>query len=989
MDLDSPPPRASGPAGWVLAVDFGTSNTGAALRFADTRVPGGPDGRVEKVTLGSGSDTMPSAVVLTGTGWRVGQAALNARRTDPTTFVGAPKARLGQEPAVFGDDLVSPAQIVAHVLTAVRERAVRAAGGTAPDRVVLTHPVGWGPARLGALCEAAVLAGFDAAQVWLLPEPVAALHAPAAPQALPPGSRVAVVDIGGGTCDIAVLETTDSGPVVVAQTGDDRLGGNDLDDLLYRWVTDRLTASGQAPVVAALDEPENLGAALTLLDVVRAAKQELSEYPTAPVGVSVAGHDTVVTVSRDEYETLISPAMAQAAELLTRALRDSGTTRLARLHLTGGTAYTPALARALHQVTGIIAEPLGDPKMAVATGALRTPDALATPAARPRTPHTPQVRPAAPAEPAVVLLGGRYELGEVIGHGGMAEVHLGRDQLLGRQVAIKVPHLSLVRDPAFRRRFAREARLAGKLNHPAIVRVYDTDEADLPGPTGGRVRVPFIVMERVVGHPLGDLLPDGRPLSVDSALSITSDVLAALELAHQAGVVHRDVKPANVMVTASGAIKVMDFGIARSVAETGTTTTEGVVGTAAYLSPEQAVGERVDTRSDLYSTGCLLFEMLTGRPPFVADSTVGVAYAHVNDTPPRPSSLVPQLPPVLDEVLAKALAKDRDARYPTAEAFRADLDAVRRDPTTRPPGLPREPDNAPTTVMPPADRGERRATVALPASAPPRPPSPPPPPRPRSVAPQQRPSSHSAHRPAAPTAPASAPAAPRRNQAGAVMVAVAVVVALAGVGAWGQVRGWWPWTRGATSAEPAVTTSPEPAPVVAGTCLTLDAVTLFYDRPDDWASNVTDCGDGANVQVAGITPDDVTTDCDDTTGCWSFSDSGFTYLMNTVPTVDTCFYGFINLGHPERGRSANADVLRTTACGHTFPPLDREEAADTYDLLVSDLVPAEFQIVRLFDEDVDGPGRTCPDDARPWRGITYSPGVTMTVCSVVSYQLRD
>ncbi|MDR3068399.1 MAG: protein kinase, partial [Cellulomonas sp.] len=293
----------------------------------------------------------------------------------------------------------------------------------------------------------------------------------------------------------------------------------------------------------------------------------------------------------------------------------------------------------------------------------------------------------------MTLLGGRYELGEVIGCGGMAEVYLGRDQLLGRQVAIKVPHLSLVRDPTFRRRFAREAKLAARLNHPAIVRVYDTDEADLSAPTGGQVRVPFIVMERVVGHPLGDLSLDGLP--VDRALGIVCDVLAALELAHEAGVVHRDIKPANVMIAASGAVKVMDFGIARSVTGTGTTT-EGVIGTAAYLSPEQALGKRVDTRSDLYSAGCLLFELLTGRPPFVGDSPVEVVYAHVNDTPPRPSSLAPHLPPVLDEVVAKALAKDCDARYPSAATFRADLDTVRRDPTTRPPGLPKPPADPPT-----------------------------------------------------------------------------------------------------------------------------------------------------------------------------------------------------------------------------------------------------------------------------------------------------
>ncbi|MCL2850531.1 MAG: Hsp70 family protein, partial [Micrococcales bacterium] len=292
VGLDSPPRESA--AGWVLAIDFGTSNTGAAIRF--------DDGRIDKVTLSSGSDTMPSAVVRTDgpanapgeKQWRVGQAALNARRTNPSTFVGAPKTRLGQEAAVFGDDLVAPAQIVAPVLRTVRERAVRAAGGTEPAQVLLTHPVGWGRARTDALCQAAVAAGFAAERLWLLPEPVAAFHAHTTTAQLDPGARVAIVDIGGGTCDVAVLEITSGGGLaVVAQAGDDRLGGNDLDDLLYRWVTDQLSLSGHEQIVDALDDPENLGAVLTLIDTVRAAKQDLSEYPSAPVAVQVGGMEAV------------------------------------------------------------------------------------------------------------------------------------------------------------------------------------------------------------------------------------------------------------------------------------------------------------------------------------------------------------------------------------------------------------------------------------------------------------------------------------------------------------------------------------------------------------------------------------------------------------------------------------------------------------------------------------------------------------------------
>ena len=355
--------------GWTLAVDFGTVNTAAALRFAD--------GRVDKVRLGSASDTMPSAVVVIDGHWRTGQSALNARYASPQTFVASPKTRLGQEAVPLGEEMVTPAQIASHVLAAVRERAVRAAGGTEPDLLVLTHPVQWGGTRLDALREAAVLAGFPAQRTWLLPEPIAALYAYSAPETLPPGSRVVVVDTGGGTCDVAVVQTNGPAPTpppfVVAQEGDDRLGGNDLDDLLYRWVLDQLHASGRSDLVGMLDAPQHLGAALTLRDVVRGAKEDLSEHPDAPIGIQIDGTGTSLTITRDEYEKLIVEPMARVAALTARALRTSGTTHLAALYLTGGTASTPALARALHQVTGILAAPIGDPKFVVPLGALSFP----------------------------------------------------------------------------------------------------------------------------------------------------------------------------------------------------------------------------------------------------------------------------------------------------------------------------------------------------------------------------------------------------------------------------------------------------------------------------------------------------------------------------------------------------------------------------------------------------------------------------------------
>lgn len=277
-------------------------------------------------------------------------------------------------------------------------------------------------------------------------------------------------------------------------------------------------------------------------------------------------------------------------------------------------------------------------------------------------------------------LGGRYEVGKLIGRGGMAEVHVGHDSRLGRRVAIKLLRADLARDPTFQARFRREAQSAAGLNHPSIVAVYDTGEDVVTTDAGAAAHVPYIVMEYVEGHTVRELLKDGQAVPIDEALEIASGVLGALEYSHHAGIVHRDIKPGNVMLTPSGAVKVMDFGIARAMADQGATmtATHAVVGTAQYLSPEQARGEVVDTRSDLYSTGCLLFELLTGRPPFVAESPVAVAYQHVSEPPPTPSSLASDIPESLDRITLKALAKDRNQRYQTAAEFRSDLEAVAR-----------------------------------------------------------------------------------------------------------------------------------------------------------------------------------------------------------------------------------------------------------------------------------------------------------------------
>jgi serine/threonine-protein kinase len=267
-------------------------------------------------------------------------------------------------------------------------------------------------------------------------------------------------------------------------------------------------------------------------------------------------------------------------------------------------------------------------------------------------------------------LSDRYELGEILGFGGMSEVHLARDTRLHRDVAVKVLRADLARDPSFYLRFRREAQNAAALNHPAIVAVYDTGEAATP-----RGPLPYIVMEYVDGVTLRDIVHTDGPMPPRRALEVIADACQALNFSHQHGIVHRDVKPANIMISRTGAVKVMDFGIARALADSGNpvTQTAAVIGTAQYLSPEQARGEQVDARSDVYSLGCVLYEMLTGEPPFVGDTPVAVAYQHVREDPIPPSHKRAGISPELDAVVLKALAKNPDNRYQTAAEMRADL----------------------------------------------------------------------------------------------------------------------------------------------------------------------------------------------------------------------------------------------------------------------------------------------------------------------------
>jgi serine/threonine-protein kinase len=299
------------------------------------------------------------------------------------------------------------------------------------------------------------------------------------------------------------------------------------------------------------------------------------------------------------------------------------------------------------------------------------------------------------------LLGGRYQVGELLGYGGMAEVHRGRDLRLGRDVAIKMLRTDLARDDTFQLRFRREAQNAASLNHPAIVAVYDTGEER--GSSGESL--PYIVMEYVNGRTLKEILAVEGRLPVRRALEITAEICSALEFSHRHGIIHRDIKPGNVMLTQTGQIKVMDFGIARALAASGSTMTQtsAVIGTAQYLSPEQARGEAVDARSDVYATGCVLYELLCGQPPFVGDSPVSVAYQHVREDARPPSLLNREVTPAVDAVVLKALAKNPLNRYQSAAEMRADLlRAAAGRPVHAEPVLINHPPGATTRPMRPA-----------------------------------------------------------------------------------------------------------------------------------------------------------------------------------------------------------------------------------------------------------------------------------------------
>ncbi|KUN29636.1 serine/threonine protein kinase [Streptomyces antibioticus] len=307
--------------------------------------------------------------------------------------------------------------------------------------------------------------------------------------------------------------------------------------------------------------------------------------------------------------------------------------------------------------------------------------------------------------PAAVI-GDRYELRLLLGSGGMAEVHLAHDLRLDRSVAVKTPRTDLAHDPALQERFRREAMSTASLNHPAIAAVYDTGEHFSYG-----WQLPYLVMEYVDGTTLREALSSGPPLTVERAMEVTASVLEALAHSHQQGIVHRDIKPANIMVTWSGQVKVMDFGIARDARDVGMTQTSMVIGTAQYLSPEQAMGHAIDARSDLYSVGCLVYELLTLRTPFTGDSPMAVMYQHIQEEPRPPSLYNPEVGPQVDVIVLRALAKDPAYRYQSAQEMLADVEAYLGAQTVLDrtfDSVDEEPDGDDT-----AESGRRRGNAAL------------------------------------------------------------------------------------------------------------------------------------------------------------------------------------------------------------------------------------------------------------------------------------
>ncbi|MCI1788922.1 MAG: Stk1 family PASTA domain-containing Ser/Thr kinase [Actinomyces sp.] len=499
-------------------------------------------------------------------------------------------------------------------------------------------------------------------------------------------------------------------------------------------------------------------------------------------------------------------------------------------------------------------------------------------------------------------LGGRYEVRSLIGRGGMAEVHLGFDARLSRIVAIKMLRQDLARDSVFQARFRREAQAAASLNHPNIVAVYDTGEEVVTGADGRGVSVPYIVMEYVEGHTVKDLLSDGTPVPINEAVEIVSGVLSALEYSHAAGLVHRDIKPGNIMLTTDGKVKVMDFGIARALTDSQATMTQpnAVVGTAQYLSPEQARGEQVDARSDLYSTGVVLFELLTGRPPFKGDTAVAVAYQHVSATPPTPSSVTPDVPDQLDRVVMKALAKNREDRYSSAAEMRADLIRASRGADV----------NAPATSVWAAAVGAGAATETMQMAPPPPPPGADTADRTRTYAPAALATAPGGRADAAKEEQAEAARRKKKKRTLIIAIVVAVLAIAAGLGVWALNR------EPGTATVPADLVSMAPDDARAA----LEAVELVYAEGDTVPSD-----DVAEGLVASSEP---------APGSQAAIGSTVTVHLSSGPADTTVPTGLVN-------SSPDSAQAKIEAAGLKWE-LGDEESSDTVEAgLVSSVSPKE------------------------------------------------
>ncbi|WP_392544432.1 Hsp70 family protein [Oryzobacter telluris] len=360
-------------AGWTLAIDFGTSNTAATIRH-----DGGP---ATQVRLSHAADTMPSAVLRIGGGYRVGAAARQGHLANPSGYLEHPKSELGAGTILLGNEEVEVSVLVAEVLRHVTEKATAVAGGTPPRAVILTHPQEWASRRLIALRDAWDLVGIRTEEVRLVPEPVAAVAWFSRVTTIPEGGTVAVFDFGGGTCDVAVLRRVvspepDAWPYeVVHHAGRDRLGGNTLDVLLLEHVRRALVAGGEHELVAALSDPAQQGAARTVRDQVRSAKEMLSEYEDAEVAVAVGPHATSVLVTRPEFDDVIADQVRDARSLVVQTLQAAGVegASLHALYLSGGSSHVPAVHEMLHQLVGRPPSTLGDPKLVVALGAHSVP----------------------------------------------------------------------------------------------------------------------------------------------------------------------------------------------------------------------------------------------------------------------------------------------------------------------------------------------------------------------------------------------------------------------------------------------------------------------------------------------------------------------------------------------------------------------------------------------------------------------------------------